>query len=71
MTARIPTILAAAAALTLAAGCGQGEPTANVDGHIAVTSAGAARDGDQLPLGKRVRFQGDVTKDPLFWEARS
>ena len=53
MTARIPTILAAAAALTLAAGCGEGEPTANVDGDIAVTSAGAARDGDQLPLGKR------------------
>ena len=53
MTARIPTILTAAAALILAAGCGQGEPTANVDGDIAVTSAGAARDGDQLPLGKR------------------
>ena len=36
MTARIPPILSAAAALILAAGCGQGEPTANVDGDIAV-----------------------------------
>lgn len=55
MTSRIPAaVAAAAAALTLAAGCGQGEPAANAGGDINVTSGGAAPDGDQQSLGKRV-----------------